>query len=269
LIAALHVRPMVATVTPAPAVHLIAIAALIVVAAVRPIVLRRLPTAGDERRQALAVTAVCYSGGLNGRLVVLLRLMLWLLMLRLLLVGLMLRPVLLVRLLIAPAVRLRIARRVGRLGVARRVWRQIAEVRLALHWLTLHRLIRAVVAVIEIIVAVVGLRLAALRAIIRVLLAELFLRRGDQAQIMLGVLVIILGGYRVARGRRIARQLNVFLGDMGRRSPNLHVWAVRFINPCERILIFAVMLVVVVTTPHALVVVLTVSHGFPVHQLPI
>ena len=216
---------MVATVTPAPAVHLITIAALIVVAAVRPIVLRRLPTAGDERRQSLAVTAVCYGRGLNGRLEVLLRLLLWLLMLRLLLVVLMLRPVLLVRLLIAPAVALRIARRVGRLGIARRVWRLIARVRLALHWLTLHRLIHAVVAVVKIIVAV-ALALTDRRLVVRVLLAELFLRRGDQAQIMLGVLVIILGGYRVARGRRIARQLNVFLGDMGRRSPNLHIGAV-------------------------------------------
>jgi hypothetical protein len=87
---------------------------------------------------------------------------------------------------------------------------------------------------------------------------------------MLGVLVIILGGYRVARGRRIARQLNVLLGDMGCGSPNFHIRAVRLINPCERILILAVMVVVVVvTTPHTFVVVLTVSHGFPVHQLPI
>jgi hypothetical protein len=49
----------------------------------------------------------------------------------------------------------------------------IAEVRLALRWLSLHRLIHAVVAVVEIIVAVVGLHLATLGAIIGVLLAEL------------------------------------------------------------------------------------------------
>ena len=124
--------------------------------------------------------------------------MLWLLMLRLLVV-LMLRPVLLVRLLIAPAVVLRIARWIGRLGVAWRVGRLIAEVRLALH-----RLIHSVIAVVEIIVAVVGLHLATLGTIIGVLLAELFLRSSNQAQIMLGVLVIILGGYRVAGSRGIA-----------------------------------------------------------------
>ncbi len=129
-----------------------------------------------------------------------LRLMLWLLMLRLvillrlMLIMLMLRPALLVRLLIAPAVGLRIARRVGRLGVARRIRRRIAEVRLAL----LHWLVHAVVAIVEIVVAVVGQRFPTLGTIIGVLLAELFLRRGNQTKIMLGVLVIILGRYRVA-----------------------------------------------------------------------
>ena len=70
---------------------------------------------------------------------------------------------------------------------------------------------------------------------------------------------------------RIASELPVFFCDVDSRPPNLHVRAVRLIDPRERILILAVMVVVVVVvaTPHALVVVLTVSHGFPVHQLPI
>ena len=49
LIAALQVRPMGAAMTPAPAMHLIAVAALIVVTAVLAVVaLRWLTAAGDE-----------------------------------------------------------------------------------------------------------------------------------------------------------------------------------------------------------------------------
>lgn len=45
-------------------------------------------------------------------------------------------------------------------------------------------------------------------------LAELFLRRSDQAEIVFGMLVVILGRYRISRGLRVASQLNVFFGDM-------------------------------------------------------
>ena len=41
--------------------------------------------------------------------------------------------------------------------------------------------------------------------VLRLALAELFLGRCDQAEIMLGVLVVVLGGDRVAGGTRIAR----------------------------------------------------------------
>ena len=46
--AALQVRALVAAVPPAPAMHLITVAALIVIAAVRAVVLRWLTAAGDE-----------------------------------------------------------------------------------------------------------------------------------------------------------------------------------------------------------------------------
>jgi hypothetical protein len=84
---------------------------------------------------------------------------------------------------------------------------------------------KSLVGVVITIVAVVaaGLRLAAGRAallmrlllvVVRVLLTKLFLRCGDQAKVVLGVLIIILGGHRVARTLRVTRELDVFFRDM-------------------------------------------------------
>lgn len=84
---------------------------------------------------------------------------------------------------------------------------------------------KSLVVVVITIVAVVaaGLRLAAGRAallmrlllvVVRVLLTKLFLRCGDQAKVVLGVLIIILGGHRVARTLRVTRELDVFFRDM-------------------------------------------------------
>ena len=103
---------------------------------------------------------------------------------------------------------------------------------------------------------------------LRILLAELFLRSGDQAIVVLGVLIIILGGHRVARRLRVARKLDVFLGDVRRISADLHVGSVGLENPRHRVLVLAVvvvmmLLLLIVTTAHPLVV-LTVSHDLPV-----
>jgi len=84
---------------------------------------------------------------------------------------------------------------------------------------------KSLVVVVITIVAVVaaGLRLAAGRAallmrlllvVVRVLLTKLFLRCGDQAKVVLGVLIIILSGHRVARTLRVTRELDVFFRDM-------------------------------------------------------
>ena len=153
------------------------------------------------------------------RLVVLM--MLLRLMLLAMLVMLMLRAPLLVGLLIAAAERrLLLARREG-LGVSRWIRRLlVAEIRLALHRLTC-----SVVGILVGAVGVVALRLP-FRPVIGVLLAELFLGCGNQAEIMFGVLVIILGGHRVARGHRIARQLHVFFSNVGCGSPNFDFRAV-------------------------------------------
>src|SRR5437588_488880 len=67
-------------------------------------------------------------------------------------------------------------------------------------------------------------------------LAELLLGRRDQAEIVLGVLVVVLGGDRVARGARIARKLEIFFRDVRGRAADLDVGSVRFINPGHRVL---------------------------------
>ncbi len=46
-------------------------------------------------------------------------------------------------------------------------------------------------------------------------LTELILGGGDQAEIMFGMLIVILGGYRIAGRARVARQLHVFFRDVG------------------------------------------------------
>src|SRR5262249_14913899 len=89
---------------------------------------------------------------------------------------------------------------------------------------------------------------------VRVVLPKLFLRRRDQAEVMLGVLKVIFRCHRVTRGLGIARQLDVFLGDVVRSPADLHVGTVGFIDSRKRILALAV------SPPHAFV--LTVSHGF-------
>jgi len=100
---------------------------------------------------------------------------------------------------------------------------------------------------------------------VRVVLAELFLRGGDQPEIMLGVLIVVLRRYRIARRVRVTGELNVLFSDMGRSSTNLDVGTIRFEDPRHGILILvAVVVVVVVVSPAHALVVLNVSHGLPV-----
>ena len=71
---------------------------------------------------------------------------------------------------------------------------------------------------------------------LRLVLAELLLGSGDQAEIMLGMLVVVLGGYRIAGRARVARQLHVFFGDMGCGAADLDVGSVGFEHPGHRVL---------------------------------
>src|SRR5262245_25982187 len=96
-----------------------------------------------------------------------------------------------------------------------------------------------------------------------IVLAELFLCGGDQAVVVLSVLIIVFSGDRVARRLRVARKLNVFFGNVGGISPDLDVGTVRFVDARQRIVALAVAVaVVVIAATHALV--LTVSHDSPV-----
>ncbi len=89
--------------------------------------------------------------------------------------------------------------------------------------------------------------------VVGVLLAELFLRGGNETKIMFGVLVVILGGNRIAGALGIARKVDIFFRNVRSRAANFDVRAVRFVNARQRILAFAV----VTASPHAL---LTISH---------
>jgi hypothetical protein len=84
-------------------------------------------------------------------------------------------------------------------------------------------------------------------------LPELFLRCGDQAEIMLRVLEIVLSGNRISRRLCVTGKLQVFLGDVGRSASYFDIRSIRFVHPRERIVTLAV------APPHALVL-LVVSH---------
>ena len=86
--------------------------------------------------------------------------------------------------------------------------------------------------VVALVIAVVSdiAALVAALLVIGLALAKLFLRRRDQPEIMLGVLIIILGGNRISGTLRIAGKLKIFLGDVGRGSTNFHVGSVGLVQ---------------------------------------
>jgi hypothetical protein len=177
----------------------------------------RLPAAGDERRQsgiaALGTGLLRHLG------------------LRTAAIGLLTRQIGL------GLIGLGLARRIGRLLLAR-----IGHV-------ARHRLVAGlVVARVEVVAALVRIGTE-----IGIALTELFLRRRDQAEIMLRVLEVVLRRHRVARSLGVAGKLHVLLGDVIWGPADLHVGTVGFVDPRERILALAV------APPHAFV--LTVSHG--------
>src|SRR5882724_4158100 len=107
-----------------------------------------------------------------------------------------------------------------------------------------------------------------LGARLRLVKKKLFLGGGDQAEIMFGMLVVILGGHRIAGRARVARQLHIFFRDMGCGTADLDVGSVGLEHPGHRVLAapVAVIPVVVIPVAHPLVVVLTVSHVLPLFQ---
>ncbi len=188
--------------------------------------------AGDKGRQAVNILITARWRVLRPRLKMLLR---WLL-LRLM----MLRLVLLLRLmlLLAPIERLRLARRKRFAGQMRLL----------------------VVVTVKPVVADIAAHFALLLLLLIVGLAlpVLLLRGGNQAEIVLGVLVVILGGDRIAGTLRIAGELQVLFGDVGGRAADFHIRSIGLVHAGQWILVM--MTTFAVATPHALV--LTVSHGF-------
>ncbi len=81
---------------------------------------------------------------------------------------------------------------------------------------------------------------------------------GDEAEIVLGVLQVVLGRDRIAAGVGIARELQVLLGDVVGVAADLHVGPVRFIRTGQRI--GAPPIVGGAVAAHPLIVVLTRSH---------
>jgi hypothetical protein len=194
------VRTVAATtaMTPAPAMSEAVLTAVALLIAIRPgILLLRLSTAGNECGQTADLLSTFMSA------------LAWLLLAWLLLVWLRL-----------------MLRAIVYLLVARRKWLCIAgQIRLLLRftrtvaWFVLaHERLGVVVVAIKALVG--SLLLAARRAllwlliVVRVLLAELLLRCGDKAEIMFGMLVVILGGHRIAGSLRVTRKLDIFFRDM-------------------------------------------------------
>jgi len=151
--------------------------------------------AGDERRQAVDVALVFRS-----RMLLRPRLKLLLRLLRLI--------VLLIVVLLARIIRLRLAR--GE--------RLAADMGLL---------------AIAVVVAVIGSRAhlaGRLLLVIGLTLPELLLRRSDDAEIVLGVLIIIFRCNRVPGTLRVTRKLKILFGDMGRRTANFYVRPVGLVH---------------------------------------
>ncbi len=121
-----------------------------------------------------------------------------------------------------------------------------------------------VLVVVECVVRGIAAHFARLLLEIGLTLPQVFLGGRDQAEIMLGVLVVVLGGDWVAGTLRVTGELEVFLGNVGCRAPNFHVRSVGLVHARQWILVM--MTTFAVATPHALV--LTVSHDLLFRQPP-
>ena len=193
--------------TPPPAMSESILAAVSLIVAVRAGIRLWLAATRNKRRQAADILAAFMTALVRLRIGLLLLLLLLLLML-LLLMLLLLRTIL--HLLVTWRERLRVTRQVGLL-----LWLPRPVARLVL---TQEGLIVVVVAV-EGVVATLRLParsalLMRLLIVIGVLLTKLLLRRRDQPEIVLRMLIIILGGYRIAGSLGVARQLDIFLGNV-------------------------------------------------------
>lgn len=101
-------------------------------------------------------------------------------------------------------------------------------------------------------------------------LAELLLAiRHDDAVVVLGVLEIVLSQHPVSRRQRVARQRDIFFGDVRWRTAQLYIRSSALETPRQWILRFAVVVIIVVTaaadvvTPASSAILLTLPHWLP------
>ena len=122
-----------------------------------------------------------------------------------------------------------------------------------------------VVVAVKPVVADIAAHLALLLLlVIGLALPVLLLSSGDQAKIMLGVLIVVFRGDRIAGTLRIAGELQVLFGNVGGRAANFHIRSIGLVHAGQWILVM--MTTFAVATPHALI--LTVSHGLLFCQPP-
>lgn len=79
---------------------------------------------------------------------------------------------------------------------------------------------------VAVVVAVIGGIAARLLLEIGLGLSQLFLRGGDQTEVMLGMLIVIFGGDRISGTLRVAGKLEIFFRDVRGRATNFYVLAV-------------------------------------------
>ena len=119
---------------------------------------------------------------------------------------------------------------------------------------------------LALVIEIVNGQVIGVARLLRLVLAELLLGGGNQAEIVLSMLVVVLGSHRVARGAGVAGELDIFLGHMGGGAADLDVRPVGFEHAGQRVLAAPVIIIVTaIPVAHPLVV-LTVSHVLPLFQ---
>lgn len=196
-----------AAMTSAPAMHaetILATVALVVTVLVLAGIRLRLATAGDECRQAADL--------LSAFLATLIRLLL-----------------ILLRLMLRAVMHLLIARR-ERLGIARQIRLLLGFARSVARLVLAHEGLAVVIIAVKSLVGVLltggALLLLRLLVVVWILLTELFLRGGNQAKVVLSMLVVVLGRNRIARTLRVARELDIFFRYMRSGAANFDVGTV-------------------------------------------
>ena len=185
-------EPATTAMAPTATMHSEAILTTItLVVTVRRRILLRLSAACYERRQAADLLSPFMTA-------LLIRLLIWL------------------RLVWRTVVHLLVAGR-ERLGVTRQIGLLLRFSRAVAWFILAHERLGFIVIAVKTLVGVLlagRTLLLRLLVVIWVLLPELFLRGGDQAKIMLGMLIVVLSGDRITRTLCVARELDIFFRDM-------------------------------------------------------